>query len=491
MKKSIFGILLCMEGAFLLLTMIVSLFYEENDWWAYLVSAAVSITTGRICIWLSKKHNSNRRFTRSDSFMIVTLSWVLFSIIGMLPFILVEKMDVSSAFFETMSGFTTTGATVISDIDSITYALRFWRALTQWMGGLGIVVFSFALIPVSEMKNNNIFSAEVTGIGLDKIRPKIGSTARRLLAIYLILTIVCAGLYYIGPMNIYDAVCHALTTVATGGFSTHSASIAYFHSGYIEYICAVFMVLSSINFSMFYYASIRKWHVIRHNEEMRVFLTVVICMTGFFCLLFYFSPVANESLHTLPHGMEETFRTALFHVSSVISSTGFSAQKYDYVAWGAPYWMPTVVIMAVGACAGSTAGGMKIIRALICAKSVKNEFIRQLHPNAVLGIRINGNIVSEERIKNSLGFLFLYISLVVLGMTVLTYIGLDADTGLGACISSLSNVGPATGMCGPSGTFANVPALGKWLLSFYMLVGRLEIYTVLFLFVPVFWKERK
>lgn len=480
-----------MEGAFLLLTMIVSLFYNENDWWAYLVSAAISFTIGRICIWLSKKYNKNRRFTRSDSFMIVTLSWVLFSIIGMIPFTLVEKLDVSSAFFETMSGFTTTGATVIADIDSMTYALRFWRALTQWMGGLGIVVFSFALIPVSEMKNNNIFSAEVTGIGLDKIRPKIGSTARRLLVIYFVLTMICAGLYYMGPMNIYDAICHAFTTIATGGFSTHSASIAYFKSTYIEYICAVFMVLSSINFSLFYYASIRKWHIIRHNEEMKVFLATVIFMTGFFCILFYFAPISNEISHTLPCGIEETFRTAFFHVSTVISSTGFSAQKYDYVAWGAPYWMPTVLIMAVGACAGSTAGGMKIIRTLICAKSVKNEFIRQLHPNAVLGIRINGNIVSEERIKNSLGFLFLYISLVVFGMTLLTYIGLDADTGLGACISSLSNVGPGTGICGPSGTFADVPVLGKWLLSFYMLVGRLEIYTVLFLFTPVFWKERK
>ncbi len=490
MKKSIFGILLCMEGVFLLLAMIVSLIYEESDWWAYLLSASISFVIGRICIWLSRMDKDNRSFTRADSFMIVTISWVIFSVIGMIPFILIEKMDLASAFFETMSGFTTTGATVITDIDSMTHALRFWRSLTQWMGGLGIVVFSFALIPVSEMKNNNIFSAEVTGIGLDKIRPKIGSTARRLLIIYLILTLICTGLYYVGPMNIYDAVCHSLSTIATGGFSTHSESIAYFHSTYIEYICAVFMILSSINFSLFYYASMRKWHVLKQNEEVKVFLTVVLCMTGFFFFLFCFSH-SHDDFSILPLSLEEKFRTSFFHVATVISSTGFSAQKFDYVAWGDQYWMPTVVIMAVGACAGSTAGGMKIIRAIICAKSVRNEFIRQMHPNAVLGVRINGNIISDSRVKHSLGFLFLYIAMVVIGMTILTYIGLDVDTGLGACISSLSNVGPGTGECGPSGTFAHVPALGKWLLSFYMLVGRLEIYTVLFLFMPIFFKGTK
>lgn len=479
-----------MEGVFLLLAMIVSLIYEESDWWAYLLSASISFVIGRICIWLSRMDKDNRSFTRADSFMIVTLSWVIFSVIGMIPFILIEKMDMASAFFETMSGFTTTGATVIKDIDSMTHALRFWRSLTQWMGGLGIVVFSFALIPVSEMKNNNIFSAEVTGIGLDKIRPKIGSTARRLLFIYLILTLICTGLYYVGPMNIYDAVCHSLSTIATGGFSTHSESIAYFHSSYIEYICAVFMILSSINFSLFYYASMRKWHVLKQNEEVKVFLTVVLCMTGFFFFLFCFSH-SHDDFSILPLSLEEKFRTSFFHVATVISSTGFSAQKFDYVAWGDQYWMPTVVIMAVGACAGSTAGGMKIIRAIICAKSVRNEFIRQMHPNAVLGVRINGNIISDSRVKHSLGFLFLYIAMVVIGMTILTYIGLDVDTGLGACISSLSNVGPGTGECGPSGTFAHVPALGKWLLSFYMLVGRLEIYTVLFLFMPIFFKGTK
>ena len=256
MKKTIFGMLLHMEGAFLLLAMCVSFIYSETDWWIYLLSAAISFIVGAACIIASKKNNTKQFFSRADSFMVVTFSWVIFSVIGMIPFILGHHMDVSSAFFETMSGFTTTGATVIGDIDSMTHALRFWRALTQWMGGLGIVVFSFALIPISEMKNDNVFSAEATGIGLDKIRPKIGSTARRLFVIYIILTVLCAGFYYAGPMNLYDSICHAFTTLATGGFSTHQASIAYFNSRYIEYVCSIFMILASVNFSLYYYASI-------------------------------------------------------------------------------------------------------------------------------------------------------------------------------------------------------------------------------------------
>lgn len=479
-----------MEGVFLILTMLVSLIFGECHWWVYLACAVSTTTVGWGCIYLSHKNKDEIKFTRADSFMVVTMSWIIFSIIGMIPYMIVEKMDISSAFFETMSGFTTTGATVLNNIDSLPRGLLFWRSLTQWMGGLGIVVFSFALIPVSEMKNNNVFSAEATGIGLDKIRPKIGSTARRLLIIYLVLTGLCAVAYYAGPMNFYDSVCHAFTTIATGGFSTHQDSIAFFHSTYIEYICSLFMIVSSINFSLFYYASIRKWSIIRNNEEMKVFIYVVISMTAFFCILFFFAPISHENMMTLPHGWEETLRTSLFHVSTVISSTGFAAQKFDYVAWGDPYWMPTVLIMTMGACAGSTGGGMKIVRFIICAKSVRNEFIRQLHPRVILGVKINGSVVSADRVKRSLGFLFLYISLVALGMTSLTYMGLDADTGLGGCISMLSNVGPGTGTCGPANTFSHVPATGKWLMSIYMLIGRLEIYTVLFLLMPEFWKQK-
>jgi trk system potassium uptake protein TrkH len=312
-----------------------------------------------------------------------------------------------------------------------------------------------------------------------------------MLLIYLFLTSVCTIFYWSGPMNLYDAVCHSFTTIATGGFSTHTASMAYFHSSYIEYVASFFMLVSSVNFSLYYYLSIRRSRALLRNEELHAFLAIVAVAVVGFMLLFYFAPVPAEAEGTLPVGLEETFRSSLFHVSSVMTSTGFAAQKFDYVAWGASFWMPTVVIMAMGACAGSTAGGIKIIRVLICAKSVVNEFVMQLHPRAVTGVRISGNIVPNDRVRRALAFIFLYIILVVLAMLCYSLLGADVDTALGSSISMLSNVGPATGSTGPASNFAHVPAAGKWLMSAYMLIGRLEIFTILFLFMPSFWKERK
>ena len=482
--------LIIMESFFLLLSMLIALLNNEEDWLCFLLTALGTIAVGSFCIFLSRREE-NKRMRRADNFLIVSLSWIIFSIIGMVPFLYLTDMDVASAFFETMSGFTTTGATCINEIDTLPKGLLFWRAITQWIGGLGIVVFSFALIPVYEMKNSNLYSAEVTGLGLDKLRPKIGSTARRVLFIYLVLTGACVLAYWFGPMNIYDAVCHAFTTIATGGFSTHSESIAYFHSRYIEYVASLFMIVSSINFSLYYFMTIRRSRVLFANEEVRVFIAYIGVAVIGFMLLFYFAPVPEEALEKLPKGLEETFRTALFHVSTVATSTGFSAQKFDYVAWGGSFWMPTVVIMAIGACAGSTAGGIKVIRIIICAKSVFNELILMLHPRAVLGIRVGKQIVPDNKVRQALSFIFIYLLLVVIAMTCHSLLGADVDTALGSSISMLSNVGPATGSTGPASTFAHVPASGKWLMSAYMLIGRLEIFTVLFLLMPNYWKDRK
>ena len=490
MKKGILGILVIMESFFLLLSMVVAILCGEEGWLCFLLTALGTMAGGSLCVFLGRK-SKGRRMRRADNFFIVALSWIVFSFIGMIPFICLVDMDVASAFFETMSGFTTTGATCIREIDGLPRALLFWRSLTQWIGGLGIVVFSFALIPVYEMKNTNLYSAEVTGLGLDKLRPKIGATARRVLLIYLVLTGICAFFYWAGSMSLYDAVCHAFTTIATGGFSTHSESIAYFHSKYIEYVASFFMIISSVNFSLYYYMSIRRSRVLFRNEEVRVFLAYILAAVVGFMLLFYFAPVPESACDTLPRGFEETFRTALFHVSSVASSTGFSAQKFDYVAWGASFWMPTVVIMAIGACAGSTAGGIKVIRIIICAKSVFNELILMLHPRAVLCVRVGRQVVPTDKVRQALSFIFIYILLVIIAMTCYSLLGADVDTALGSSISMLSNVGPGTGSTGPASTFADVPVSGKWVMSAYMLIGRLEIFTVLFLLMPWYWKDRK
>lgn len=479
-----------MESLFLLLSMAVAVLYGEEGWLSFLLTALGAAALGSGCIWLGRKDQVGR-MRRADSFLVVAVSWIIFSVIGMVPFLSLTDMDVHTAFFETMSGFTTTGATCIDDIDPLPRALLFWRAVTQWIGGLGIVVFSFALIPAYEMKNSNIYSAEVTGIGLDRLRPKIGATARRVLLIYLVLTGVCGLCYWVGPMDFYDALCHAFTTIATGGFSTHSASLAYFHSSYIEYVASFFMLVSSINFSLYYYLSIHRGRALFTNEEVRVFVGYIAVAVVGFMLLFYYAPVPTGIDDTLPRGLEETFRSALFHVSTVSSSTGFAAQKFDYVAWGPSFWMPTVVVMAIGACAGSTAGGIKVIRIIICAKSVFNELILQLHPRAVVPVRFGRQIVPEDKVRRALAFIFIYIMLVVVAMTCYSLLGADVDTALGSSISMLSNVGPGTGSTGPASTFSHVPASGKWLMSAYMLIGRLEIFTVLFLFMPTYWKERK
>ena len=490
MKKGILGMLIITESFFLLLSMVVAIFFNEDTWPCFLLTALGTIALGASCVFVSRR-GEHKRMRRADNFLVVALSWIVFSVIGMVPYLWLTDMNLSSAFFETMSGFTTTGATCIENIDPLPRSLLFWRAITQWIGGLGIVVFSFALIPVYEMKSSSIYSAEVTGLGLDKLRPKIGATARRVLLIYLVLTSACAFLYWLGPMNVYDAVCHSFTTIATGGFSTHSASIAYFHSSYVEYVACFFMLISSINFSLYYYMSIRRSRVLFQNEEVRVFCGYILAAVIGFMLLFYFAPVPESALAKVPEGIEETFRSALFHVSTVATSTGFSAEKFDFVAWGGSFWMPTLVLMAIGACAGSTAGGIKLIRIIICIKSAFNELIKMLHPRAVLGVRVGKQIVPDSKVRQAQTFIFVYFFLVVIATIFHSLLGNDTDTAFGSSISMLSNLGPATGAVGPASTFAAVPDASKWLMSAYMLIGRLEIFTVLFLLMPNYWKDRK
>ena len=457
--------------------------------------AALSFVIGGITLSIGKwkaRHASEdqgKYFSRADSFMVVTLTWVLFSLIGMIPYMLLAGMSIDDAMFEAMSGFTTTGASVISDVDGLSQGLKFWRCITQWMGGLGIVVFTFALVPTVEMRNNKIFSAETSGIGMDKLSPKIATTARRLMMIYLVLTIICGLFYYAGSMNAFDAICHSFTTTATGGFSTHTASIAYYNSPYIEYVASVFMFLSSLNFGMFYYAIIRRWDIIRSNEELNAFVKIVLTAVVVFVLLFNFASHTSESLYALPVGFEEQFRSALFHVTSTISSTGYAATKFDYVAWGDMYLMPTLILMIIGSCAGSTAGGMKVVRFVVAMKAIQNEFIKQLHPRAVLSVNLGGRVLDNDRMRRTLCFVIIYMALVMAGIIIMSYMGIDIVTALGSSITALSNIGPGAGLTGPANNFSEIHSVAKWLMSFYMLVGRLEIYTVLFLFMPSFYKK--
>ena len=498
MKSKIFGILILMESFFMMLSSGVSLYYHYHsndcDFKSLLYSTIITFTVGCL-LFLNGKRSKQTKLTRKDSFLIVSLVWVIFSFLGMLPFLFYcTTSTVEDAFFETMSGFTTTGASVLNNINEQPHGILFWRSIMQWLGGLGIVVFSFALIPVYELKNTQIFSAEVTGLDVDKLRPKIGDTARRLLIIYILITALCTLSFWLGPMNLYDSVCHAMTTIATGGYSTHQNSLAYFNSPYIEYMCSFFMFISGINFSLYYYLSIGKSKAFYKNEEMRWYTCFTLAAVVVFVCLFYYVRYqmsgSSELLALLPEGFETTFRTSLFHVVTLLTSTGFQASNFDYVGWGQVFWMPTLIILFMGACAGSTGGGFKVIRMLVCLKDSRNEFKRQLHPRAVIPVRLSGYVLSESKVLRALAFLFLYLVIMVISVCLLTMMGLTMDTAIGSCITSLSNAGPGLGTTGPASNFYEVPVLGKWLLSFLMLVGRLEIFTVLFLFIPDFWKEK-
>ena len=496
MKKSIFGLLFVMLGQFMLICVLVSLYFcvtsNEKDIFALLIPSLGSMLLGGVLRYMGK-HDKDAKLTRADSFLIVALCWVLFSFMGMLPYLLYVPcgMDVASAYFETMSGFTTTGSTVMENIDAMPHGLLLWRSMTQWIGGLGIVVVAVALLPFMEFKNSNVFQAETTGISLDKLKPRIGDTARRLLTIYSFITALCALLYWMGPMNIYDACCHALTTMATGGFSTHQASIGYFHSAYVEYVASLFMIIASINFSLYYYLSIRKGKTFIHNEEMQTFMVIVVGAVAIFTLFFHFGSLGTTDATVTPGSNADILRSSLFHVSTIISSTGFQGEYYDYMQWGPFFWMATVLIMIIGACAGSTGGGVKVIRVLIYLKWLYRDFVLQLHPRAVINVKINNHIVPGYLVRRVMGFLMTYFVLILIGVLIFAIMGYGIETSVGTLVTMLSNNGPGTGEFGPAYTFASLSPFGKWLLSFYMLVGRLEIFTVFIIFLPAFWQQKR
>ena len=487
--------LLMMESLFMGFTTLVALYFSyvlnETDWKAFAITTAITFVSG--VILTSYGHTrigrSQQTLTRGGAFIIVGLTWVVFSIFGMLPYILYNglEVDIASAYFETMSGFTTMGATIIPDIESMPHGILLWRSLTQWMGGLGIVVFSFALLPVKDMKNSTMFIAEMSGMTINRLQPKIGATSRRLLLIYLILTAACILMFWVGPMNLFDALCYGLSTIATGGFGTHTASIGYFHSAYIEYVCAIFMLISSINFGLYYYISIWRPRECLRNEEVRGFLLTVLGLVAVFCLLFRFTMFDNSTV--IPQTGEEIFRASLFHVSTIISSSGFQGEIYDYVGWGTAFWMPTVVMMIIGGCTVSTAGGMKMMRIIIYLRYALREFKTHLHPRAIISIKFNGRVIAEQHIRRVMSYLVIYVFILIIGCGIMTMLlDFDITTAFGAVVSSLGNTGPALGELGPANNFVAVPTAGKWLLSFLMLVGRLEIFTILFLFMPKSWK---
>ena len=500
MKSKLFGVLLLIEAAALLLTAAVALHYQhvagDGDARFFLLTAGL---TGAVGLLLYSIGQMNKRGSLQirDTFMVVALSWVLFSLFGMLPFLMHGTVDnVTDAFFETMSGFTATGATILGNINQQPHGILFWRSLIQWMGGLGVVVFTLAFLPsvAKGSKKISLFAAEAPGLSVEKLAPTMGATSRLLWLIYIVLTLLCAIMYYLGPMDKFDAVCHAFTTIATGGFGTHQESIGYFQSDYIECVCIVFMLLSGVNFAMYHFLFHNRFDVIKSNEELRWFLMAVFVVTLLFVACFYFAPhfglMTNEQLASHPQTWWERIRTSLFHVTSLLTTTGYQGSNFDYDLWGRPFLIMTVLLMAVGGCAGSTSGGFKMVRVIILFKYIKKTINELIHSSSMYNVRVSGEVVDDLALKRVLSFFSLFIIVFIVNVVGLSAVGMSLEEGTVSFLTCFGNYAPGTGITGPSGTFAAIPTLAKWLLSFDMLVGRLEIFTILLLFTRSFWRAK-
>ena len=495
--RYIFGVLLLMEAGFMGLSTVVALYYHytlgESDWWTLLLGTAITATVGFVTWYGSREHST--KITTREGFLVVSMSWFVFCLLSMIPLRLSGACDdISSAFLEAMSGFTTTGCTTITDLEMQPHGILFWRHLMQWMGGLGIVVFSLALLPLIGAGATQVFGAETNGLSVDKLRPKIDETARRLWGIYMLLTVACAVLYGLGDMGWFDAVCHSFSTMASGGFSTHSDSIGHFHSAYIEYVCIVFLFLTSINFNLFYMLSRGHVGLMWKNEELRWFAGAVAGFTVLFMLLNYLTRlnglIPADDMATLGDGtLECTLRASMFHTLTIISSAGYQAEYFDYNLWGSIFWLPTLLMMVMGGCSSSTAGGLKVVRFVVLIKNGRNQFLHALMPRSYSHVRLNGQALSDNAVFKILAMLSIYLMLLVVSIFILQCFGLNFQTSIGTAISALGNTGPALGDTGPAFTWAWLPAAAKWYLSFLMLVGRLEIFTVMVIFTPMFWKN--
>ena len=479
MISKIMGFLLFIEAGFLSLCTALSIFYKEPDMAAFILSTLLTIAVGIPLSYAGK--DAERKLSRKDGYVVVTFAWIIFSIFGMLPYYISGYIpNLTNAFFETMSGFSTTGASILDDIESLPHALLFWRSMTQWIGGMGIVIFTIAVLPIFGVGGIQLFAAEATGPKIDKISPRIDVTAKWIWGIYIVLTIAETILLMLGGLSLFDSVCHAMSTTATGGFSTKQDSIAAFHSPYVEYVITIFMFLSGINFSLLYLlflkGSIKR---LLGDSEVRWYVKTVLTFTII---------ITIGLLISSPMGLEEAFRKSSFLVVSLQTTCGYVTD--DYMLWAPPLWMLTTIITYCGACAGSTSGGTKCIRAVIVARIAQNEFMHILHPNAVLPVKVNGHSVSSTTKSTVLAFFVVFVLLVFLGWFVMMIIGLDFDDAYSVVISSLANVGPGIGMCGPSFSWNALPDAAKWLSIVYMLIGRLELFTVLLLFSPTFWKKR-
>ena len=459
------------------LSIIWALYYGE-EWKYLLISSGITLLIGVGLRFM--RNNANSDVRKRDGFLIVSGGWLIMSIFGSLPFILSGAVpNFIDAFFETVSGFTTTGATILTDIESVPKALLFWRSMTHWIGGMGIIVLTIAILPLLGVGGMQLFVAESPGVTPDKLHPRITETAKRLWLIYFALTAIEAVLLWVAGMGGFDAINHAMATMATGGFSTKNASIAYYASPAIHYIITFFMFLAGVNFTLLFLGFTGKFGRIIKNEEFRVYAVNMLILGS----------ITSAMLAMFgDYGIEEAVRSGFFQVVSIITTTGFITD--NYLLWPNFLMMLIFTLFFSGGSTGSTSGGLKMMRLIVLIKNSLLELRRQIHPTAVIPVRFNGKAVPQNITNTIAAFVLIYLIIFFLGSLIMTMIGLDFMSAVGSVAATLGNIGPGIGSVGPVDNFAHIPPQGKLFLGFLMLMGRLELFTVLILFMPYFWRNR-
>ena len=485
------GITAILNGFFMFIAAPFSMYHNEIAKWGILNAGIVTVIIGLLLYFLNKPTSTN--IQKKEGYLIVTLGWLTLSLTGMLPYLFSGVIpNITNAFFETISGYSTTGSTILTDIESMPKGILFWRSATHWIGGMGIIVLTIAILPLLGIGGMQLFMAEAPGPSTDKLHPRITDTAKRLYLIYITLTFTQFLLLKFAGMTWFDAINHAMATMSTGGFSTKNNSIAFYNNlPLVQYIIIFFMLVAGTNFVLTYFALKGKIQKVFRSEEFTYYLFGIISVAAIVTLLIYFFQDPNLQT-TVSHPMvfgrkESAIRHALFMVTSIVTTTGFVTA--DFTMWS---FFATGIFFALfftGGSAGSTSGGVKVVRHIVMLKNSFLEFKKALHPNAIIPVRYDGKAINKSIVFNIISFFIIYMLIFIMSSVVFTFFGLDFISALGAAASSLGNIGPAIGSVSPVDNFSHLSNGAKWFCSFLMLIGRLELFTVLILFTPFFWRK--
>lgn len=473
----VIGILLIIEALFMLTALPFSYYYGGEDALPILESSLITAIFG-LMLWFVRRSYNQREIGLREGYIVVFLTWIIISVFGALPYYLGHFIpSYTDAYFETMSGFSTTGASILTDIESLPKGILFWRSTTHWIGGMGIIVLTVAILPLLGFGGMSLFKAEVSGVEKGKLHPRVAHTARNLWGIYAGLTLILVVLLMFGGMDLFNAICHAFGTMATGGFSPKNTSIAEY-SPYIQYIITLFMIIAGVSFTLHFYALKGKLLKAYKGVEFKSYILIILIPT----IVIAYSLVTSKN-----YSLEPAIRSALFQVSSIITCTGFATD--DYMLWPSQSWFIIFILMFIGGMAGSTAGGIKVIRWVVLFKNLKVSLNQLVHPSGVFRVKIDGRPLQPNNVHNVFAMFVIYLLTFAIGSLAITALGLDVISATGSVASCMGGIGPGLNSTGPVANYAHLSDLSKWILALLMLIGRLEIFTVMVITTSAFWKK--